>query len=152
MANCQQYNYPGYGKWAERNLSYAQAVRVGDRIICSGQGGWDGRQEEFTLDTLVQGTLFEEIDQAFENCDYNLKHAGGKGWSQVFRVVTYSTDIPSQHERIVYNLNKWMPDHRPVWTELGVKELGSNKMHFEIDVEAYDPEGAEINKPKTAHA
>ena len=88
----------------------------------------------------MQGDLFAEIDQAFENCDYNLKHAGGKGWSQVFRVVTYSTDIPSQHERIVYNLKKWMPNHQAIWTELGVNQLGSNKMHFEIDVEAYDPE------------
>lgn len=35
-----------------------------------------------------------------------------------------------------------MPNHRAVWTEVGVKELGSNKMHFEIDVEAYDPKGA----------
>lgn len=112
--------------------------RGGGFILCS--GGWNCRQTEFTLDTLVQGDLFAEIDQAFENCDYNLKHAGGKGWEQVFRVVTYSTDIYPQHERIVYNLKKWMPNHQAVWTELGVNQLGSNKMHFEIDVEAYDPE------------
>lgn len=35
-----------------------------------------------------------------------------------------------------------MPDHFAVWTELGVKELGDEAMHFEIDVEAYDEEGA----------
>ncbi|GAB7349468.1 hypothetical protein MBLNU459_g0181t1 [Dothideomycetes sp. NU459] len=142
MANLQYYNYPGYGEWAEKNLLYSQAVRVGDRIICSGQGGWDGRQKEFSLESLIKHDLFAEIDQAFENCDYNLKHAGGKGWSQVYRIVTYSTDIPSQHERIAYNMKKWMPDHFPIWTELGVRQLGSDKMHFEIDVEAYDDEGA----------
>ena len=40
------------------------------------------------------------------------------------------------------NLRKWMPDHSAIWTELGVKELGADGMHFEVDVEAYDPEGA----------
>jgi hypothetical protein len=30
---------------------------------------------------------------------------------------------------------------------LGIKELGGQGMHFEIDVEAYDPEGpAEVKK------
>ncbi|RYP41968.1 hypothetical protein DL767_000599 [Monosporascus sp. MG133] len=142
MSDLQCYAYPGWGEWARKNLSYSQAVRVGDRIICSGQGGWDAKATEFDFESLVRPSLFEEIDQAFENCDYNLKHAGGKGWCQVYRVVTYSTDIPSQHERIVYNLRKWMPNHQPVWTELGVNALGSNKMHFEMDVEAYDEEGA----------
>ena len=84
----------------------------------------------------------EEIDQAFDNVDFNIKHAGGRGWSQVYRVVTYSTDMKSQHERIVENLRKWMPDHCSVWTEVGVKELGLETMHFEIEVEAYDEEGA----------
>jgi Endoribonuclease L-PSP len=105
-------------------------------------GGWDCRQKEFSLTTLIKNDLLEEIDQAFENVDYNLKHAGSKGWSQVYRVVTYSTDIGPQHDRIVENFRKWMPNHCPVWTEIGVKQLGSNLMNFEIDVEAYDEEGA----------
>lgn len=105
-------------------------------------GGWDPKQTDINLETLIKADLIEEIDQAFENCDYNLKNAGGKGWSQVYKVVTYSTDIKSQHESIVKNLRKWMPNHRAIWTELGVKELGLDTMHFEIDVEAYDVEGA----------
>ncbi|KAK5997634.1 hypothetical protein PT974_02998 [Cladobotryum mycophilum] len=142
MANSQYYNYPGFGEWAQKNLGYAQAVRVGDRIVCSGQGGWNGEKTEVTFDSLIEGDLIQEIDRAFENCDRNLRHAGGKGWSQVYRVVTYSTNISSQHERIMYNMRKWMPDHNATWTELGVKELGSPQMHIEIEVEAYDPEGA----------
>lgn len=82
------------------------------------------------------------MDQAFANCDSNLRHAGGKGFSQVYRVVTYTTDMDAAHESIVKNLRKWMPDHRPIWTELGVRKLGAEKMKFEIDVEAYDREGA----------
>lgn len=55
--------------------------------------------------------------------------------------MTYSTDIPAQHERIVENLRKWMPGHRAVWTEVGVKMLGVEEMRFEVEVEAWDGEG-----------
>ncbi|KAI9658511.1 MAG: hypothetical protein M1831_003949 [Alyxoria varia] len=142
MSSLKSYAYPGWGEWAQENLSYVQAIRVGDRIVCSGQGGWDGKQKEVNFADLIRPELMQEIDQAFENVEINLKHARGKGWSQVYRVVTYSTDIKSQHQHIVRNLKKWMPEHYAVWTELGVKELGSEAMHFEIDVEAYDEEGA----------
>lgn len=92
----------------------------------------------------------EEIDQAFSNVDYNLKNAGGKGWEQVYKVVTYSTDIRPQHHRIVENLRKWMPNHTAVWTEVGVAQLGLDDMHFEIEVEAFDEEGAkEVSKTKS---
>lgn len=38
MAHLQSYCYKGWGEWARENLSYVQAIRVGDRIVCSGQG------------------------------------------------------------------------------------------------------------------
>ncbi|KAF3031633.1 hypothetical protein E8E11_007898 [Didymella keratinophila] len=150
MSSVQAYAYPGWGEWAEKNLRYTQAVRVGDTIILSGQGGWDARRSEYELEKdFIKKDLVAEIDEAFANVDYALKHAGGKGWSQVYRVVTYSTDIPSQSEHIVANFRKWMPNHCPVWTQLGVSHLGSKQMHFEIDVEAYDEEGAaEARKAK----
>jgi hypothetical protein len=91
---------------------------------------------------VIVPNLKDEIDQAFENIEYNLKDAGGKGFSQVYKIVTYSTDMRAQHEHIVRNLKKWFPDHSPIWTELGVTQLGVDEMHFEIDVEAHDPQGA----------
>ncbi|KAI9151330.1 putative L-PSP endoribonuclease family protein [Paramyrothecium foliicola] len=145
-----------FSQWPPFNLTATLAMANGLRRICltpklsgSETASFALVKTDFTLETLVQGNLEAEIDQAFKNCEYNLKHAGGEGWSQVYRVVTYSTDIYSQHERIVYNLKKWMPNHQVVWTELGVNQLGSDKMHFEIDVEAYDPDGAaEAKKSK----
>lgn len=103
--------------------------------------GWDPNPETFDPNVFLKDTLEEQIDQAFVNCDINLKHAGGKGMSQVFRVVTYTTDDNAAHDRIVYNLRKWMPEVRHIWTALGVRKLGLEKMKFEIYVEAYDPEG-----------
>ena len=38
MAHLQAYVYPGWGTWAEKNQGYTQAIRVGDRIVISGQG------------------------------------------------------------------------------------------------------------------
>lgn len=87
---------------------------------------------------MITKDLEGEIEQAFANVELTLKDAGGKGWSQVYKIVTYSTDIPSQHEFITNNVKKWMPNHSPLWTEVGVKQLGIEAMHFEIDVEAHD--------------
>lgn len=99
-------------------------------------------------ESLADGTAFPkdiaaEIDQAFANVEYALRDAGAKGWSQVYKVLTLSTSIPEQHEHIVRNMKKWMPDHRATWTELGISHLGGGEaMRFEIEVEAHDPEGA----------
>ena len=40
------------------------------------------------------------------------------------------------------NFKKWMPDHQPLWTEIGVAKLGADGMNVEIEVSAHDPEGA----------
>ena len=34
---------------------------------------------------------------------------------------------------------KWIPNHKPIWTQIGVKQLGAPDMHVEIEVVAYDP-------------
>jgi enamine deaminase RidA (YjgF/YER057c/UK114 family) len=39
---------------------------------------------------------------------------------------------------MVKNLKEWCgPDHRPIWTELGVSSLGAEGMRVEIEVEAW---------------
>ncbi|KAI1408739.1 putative L-PSP endoribonuclease family protein [Hypoxylon sp. FL1857] len=136
MSDLQYYSYPGFGDWGRDAMHYSQVVRVGDNIIVSGQGGWDRKTCEIKPD------LKDEIDQAFENVDFALKHAGGKGWSQVYRIVTYHTDIHASSERVVENFKRWLPDHMPTWNMIGVKQLGLDTMHIEVEVQAYDEEGA----------
>ena len=94
----------------------------------------------------------EEIDQAFSNVDLALKTAGGKGWSQVFRINSYH--VPIEHNQagkaidseamkaMVRNFEKWMPGHQPLWTCVGVPNLGEGEMRVEIEVVAHDIEGA----------
>ncbi|KAL4877089.1 Endoribonuclease L-PSP/chorismate mutase-like protein [Aspergillus karnatakaensis] len=134
MSGLKAYNYEGMGQILHEQNRYNQAIRVGDRIECSGQGGWDPKTG--TIDREINA----QIDQAFANVDLNLRDAGGKGWSQVFRVTTYHVPLNSEaHEAVVRNFKKWMPDHGPVWTEVGVARLGHDDMRFEIEVSAYDP-------------
>ncbi|KAI2613667.1 YjgF-like protein [Hypoxylon fragiforme] len=136
MSNLRSYAYPGAGEFARDTMHYSQAIRVGDNIFISGQGGWDRSTIE------IRPELTDEVDQAFDNVDHALKHAGGKGWQQVYRVITYSTDTRATHDRIIDNFRRWMPHHQPTWTEIGVRELGLDTMHIEIEVQAYDVEGA----------
>jgi enamine deaminase RidA (YjgF/YER057c/UK114 family) len=87
--------------------------------------------------------IYEEIDQAFENVDLALKDAGGKGWEQVYKVNSYHTDM--SHNALMHmveNLNKRMPNHKPIFTCVGVTELGMEGMRVEIEACAYDEEGA----------
>lgn len=98
----------------------------------SSLGGWDCTSGEMKKD------LSEEIDQAFENVDRSLKDAGGKGWSQVYRVHSYNTDMSDEAlGHMVRNLRKWMPDHQPLLTCVGVAKLAREEMRIEIEVSAY---------------
>lgn len=117
-----------------------------------GTGGWDRATSEITKD------LEAEIDQAFDNVDVTIKAAGGKGWSQVstsphchgrhlatdsrqvFRMTTYHVVLNEEvYLRMKKNIDKWLPDHKPIWTCVGVPKLAFPEMRVEIEVSAYDP-------------
>ncbi|SPO03149.1 related to L-PSP endoribonuclease family protein [Cephalotrichum gorgonifer] len=137
MSHLKYYAYPPFGPHQQKNFHYSQAVRVGDRIECAGQGGLDPVTREFEKEINAQ------IDLAFLNVERCLKDAGGKGWSQVFRVNSYH--VPLNNEALaamVRNFKKYMPDHQPIWTTVGVSRLGEDDMRVEIEVSAHDPEGA----------
>jgi enamine deaminase RidA (YjgF/YER057c/UK114 family) len=61
---------------------------------------------------------------------------------QVFKIRVYTTDINERAvEALVRNLKKWCPEHRPILTAVGVRQLGLEGMRVEVEVEAHDPEG-----------
>lgn len=96
-------------------------------------------------------SVAEQIDQTFANVDLTLKDAGGKGWSQVYRVTSYH--VPLDEEALaamVRNFEKWMPDHRPIWSAYGIAGLGVPERVVEIEVAAHDPEGAEAASKKAS--
>lgn len=97
-------------------------------------GGWDPK------DGTLRATAVEQIDQAFTNVDLALKTAGvTNGCKQVYSVKSYHVPLDDQAmEAMVRNLKAWMPEHRPIWTVIGVPRLALEEMKVEIDVVAYD--------------
>ncbi|KAH8703271.1 L-PSP endoribonuclease family protein [Talaromyces proteolyticus] len=133
MSHPEYFNYEGLGKINQQKYKYSQAVRVGDRIECAGQGGWDPQTGILKEDVEAQ------INQTFKNVDLALKTAGGTGWNQVFRLTSYHVSLDSEVMKImVENFKKHIPDHEPLWTCVGVERLARPDMKVEIEAAAYD--------------
>ncbi|MFY0406385.1 Rid family hydrolase [Solicola sp. PLA-1-18] len=134
MSNAQYFATPGYGETMLANLHYHQAVRVGDRVEISGQGGW-GDEIDFPDD------LGEEIVRAFDNVERTLATAGAS-WDDVisidsFHVPTEDDSIGDAHNRVMVDqLRRRFGDRAPIWTQIGVAALGAPGMRVEIRVSA----------------
>ncbi len=128
------FDIPAYEGTMIADLHYHQAVRIGDRVEISGQGGWDD-------DITFPESLEEEIVRAFDNVERALATAGAS-WPDVVAVNSYHVpDAPDfigdVHARVMSEqFRKRMGDRAPIWTELGVAALGAPGMRVEIQVTA----------------
>ncbi|OXM50663.1 hypothetical protein CFP71_27375 [Amycolatopsis thailandensis] len=128
---------PGHGERLLPEMRYSQAVRVGDRVEISGQGGW---ADDLPFPTFPED-LEAEIVQAFENVERALAAAGAT-WRDVIAVDSYHVPetpgfIGETHNRVmVEQFREHMGDRAPIWTEIGVAALGAPKMRVEIKVTA----------------
>ncbi|KAF2670935.1 YjgF-like protein [Microthyrium microscopicum] len=136
MSKFQLFDYAGWGEFAATEVHMSQSVRVGDRIEISGQGKFG------ILNTLevpcANQRLQAQIENAFANVDLALKNAGAsKGVGQAYKVVSYHCPLGEKTtELMVKAFRKHFPDHRPLWTEIGVAKLGLPDMKVEIEVVA----------------
>jgi enamine deaminase RidA (YjgF/YER057c/UK114 family) len=134
MSEVEFFRTAGYGEKLWQMLHYSQALRVGDRVEISGQGGWDD-------DIQFPDSLEEEIVRAFDNVERALATAGA-GWRDVVAVDSYhipadDDTIGDAHNRVmVEQFRKRMGDRAPIWTQIGVAALGAPKMRVEIKVSA----------------
>lgn len=121
---------PGFGETFRQRLHFSTAVRIGNRVETSGQGGWDDGLR-------IPESIEDEIAAAFRNIELVLAKAGA-AWRQVIHVNTYHVGgfPPVVNETIVRLYRQYMPEHAPVWTQLGVEALGLPAMRFEIRVTA----------------
>ncbi|GAB1579951.1 RidA family protein [Bordetella petrii] len=124
---------PGYGQRLRDQLHYSQAVKIGNRVEISGQGGWNDELQ-------IPESLEEEIEQAFRNVERTLA-AAGAGWQHVVHVNSYHVGgfPPEVNATMARLYRQYMPDHAPIWTELGVEALGLPTMRIEIRVTAIVP-------------
>src|SRR5690606_31969815 len=124
---------PGYGQRLYDLLHYSQAVKIGNRVEISGQGGWNDELQ-------IPESLEEEIEQAFRNVERTLA-AAGAGWQHVVHVNSYHVGgfPPEVNATMARLYRQYMPDHAPIWTQLGVEALGLPTMRIEIRVTAILP-------------
>jgi enamine deaminase RidA (YjgF/YER057c/UK114 family) len=128
---------PGFGQTFRQNLYFSTAVKIGNRVETSGQGGWND-------DLHIPEAIEEEIAAAFRNIELVLAAAGAT-WEHVIHVNTYHVGgfPPIVNETIVKLYKRYMPSHAPIWTQVGVETLGLPTMRFEVRVTAiiYGPQG-----------
>jgi enamine deaminase RidA (YjgF/YER057c/UK114 family) len=133
MSDLQYASYPGFGEYALEHTLYSQAVIVppGPIITISGQGGWTP-EAPFTVDPDMN----IQVNQAFSNVDLALRTAGGKGWSQVYKIRIFTTAWDEGYEPLLKSLKKWCGDNKPTMTVIGVDKLAFD-MKMEIEVDAH---------------
>ncbi|MEV5361153.1 Rid family hydrolase [Micrococcus luteus] len=126
---------PGAGEKLRGMLHYSQAVRIGDVVEISGQGGWND-------DIAIAEGLENEIVQAFDNVETVLAAAGAT-WRDVVSVNSYhkvadgADTIGAEHNDVMAaQFRQRMGDRSPIWTQTGVTVLGAPTMHVEIRVKA----------------
>lgn len=133
MEKAEFFVTPGYGERQLTGMHYSQAVKIGNRVETSGQGGWND-------DWQFPESLADEIAQAFRNVERTLATAGA-GWEHVVHVNSYHVGgfPPGVNEVMVRLFRHYMPNHAPLWTSLGVAALGDPTMRVEIRVTAIVP-------------
>ncbi|OBJ95524.1 hypothetical protein A5638_20700 [Mycolicibacterium fortuitum] len=135
MSKPEFFDTPGYGEIFRTQYSYGQAVRIGDRVEISGQGGWND-DLTFSADSLEA-----EIQKAFDNVEKTLAAAGAT-WHDVVKVNTYhrpssEDSIGEDHlTAVVDQFRRRAGEHLPLWTALGVQALGLPEMHIEVEAMA----------------
>ncbi|OBT56105.1 hypothetical protein VE04_04149 [Pseudogymnoascus sp. 24MN13] len=125
------HNYPGIGAKNSEAFHYSQAVKVGNIVKCSGQGGWDA---EGTIETDPE----LQIRQAMENVVKALRTVDGRlGWENVYAVKSYHVDIEDTFDMMTTEFKRLSRTLRPVWTCVEVGKLGIPGMLVEVEVEAW---------------
>ncbi|KAG8526361.1 uncharacterized protein KY384_000354 [Bacidia gigantensis] len=120
------------GKKFQEQFHFSQSVRIGDRIETSGHGG--SNRETGKLPESVSA----QIAGAFRNIQGALIDAGGEGWNQVYQVRSYHVNMNLEAAKLmVVCLRKWCPDHKPLWTAVGVDKLAGPGMKVMIEVVAH---------------
>jgi enamine deaminase RidA (YjgF/YER057c/UK114 family) len=122
-------NYAGTESKSE-SFHYSQAVKVGNIVKISGQGGWDAEGN-------MASSAAKQVELALENVERALKAADSSlSWSNVYAIRSYHTNIDESAELAIEGWRRVMPQHRPVWTCVEISKLGVEGMQIEIEVEA----------------
>ncbi|KAG4438552.1 hypothetical protein IFR05_005976 [Cadophora sp. M221] len=129
MSSAQFFNYTGTETNAEQ-YHYSQAVKIGNTVRTSGQGGWD---EKGNVDPDLEkqiGLTFDNILKALKAVDVRLS------LGDVYAIRSYHIDMDSNFDIMTTQFKKLFPSHRPIWTCIQIGKLGLEGMQVKIEVEA----------------
>lgn len=111
MRKVEFFVTPGYGDRNLERFHYSQAVKIGNRVEISGQGGWSN-------DYVFPVAVKEQIVQAFDNVERTLALAGAS-WKDVVHVNSYHVptapdSIGEEHiSTMSEQFRKYMGHERP---------------------------------------
>ncbi|KAH9221027.1 endoribonuclease L-PSP [Leptodontidium sp. 2 PMI_412] len=132
MSSAQFFNYPGTETNAEQ-YHYSQAVKIGNTVRTSGQGGWDEKGN-------VEPDLERQIGLTFDNILKALKAVDSRlSLDDVYAIRSYHLDVDTSFNIMTTQFREQFPNHRPIWTCIQIGKLGLEGMQVEIEVEASIP-------------
>ena len=112
------FNYSGIGTKNSEAFHYSQAVKVGNIVKCSGQGGWDA-------DGKIEKDPEVQIRRAMENVEEALKAVDGRlGWDNVYAVKSYHVDMEGTFVMMTKEFKRLSSTLRPLWTCVEIGKLG----------------------------
>jgi enamine deaminase RidA (YjgF/YER057c/UK114 family) len=132
MSNLEyKYDASGPGQAWSDSCHYAQTVVIGDKVQASGQGGWDDKGVSDPSD------LAGQVKLAIANVDRVLRDEGLRGWENVYCLRSYHVGpMQGTFDPLCAALKERIPNHRPIWTAIGVEKLAEPNMKIELEVEA----------------
>ncbi|KAL1592271.1 hypothetical protein SLS60_011348 [Paraconiothyrium brasiliense] len=123
------HNYAGTEEKSEA-FHYSQAVKFGNIVKTSGQGGWDNSGK-------VVPDLKKQVELAFSNVEKALQAADTRlSWKNVYAVRSFHISLDETADYVIENFRKFTPERRPVFTCVEIRKLGIEGMQVEIEVEA----------------
>ncbi|KAI5461863.1 endoribonuclease L-PSP [Mariannaea sp. PMI_226] len=132
MESPQFFNYPGTEINAEK-YHYSQAVKLGNIVRTSGQGGWDAQGN-------ITSNLEKQLEVAFSNALKAIQAIDSRLELQhIYAIKSYHLDMDSSFDAMTTLFKKLFPNHRPIWTCIQIGKLGLEGMEVEIEVEAQIP-------------
>lgn len=132
MSTLQYANYPGTESNSE-SFHYSQAVKIGNVIKASGQGGWDIHGNIHSDINAQVAAVFGNVESALRSIDSRLS------WQNVYAVRSYHINVAETFDIVTSNFKRIIPGHRPIWTCVEIGKLGIEGMQVEIEVEAVCP-------------
>ncbi|KAL7933086.1 Endoribonuclease L-PSP/chorismate mutase-like protein [Trichoderma chlorosporum] len=124
---------PGFGQNLSSKFHYSQAVRIGNYVRISGQGGWNPQTGELTPDIATQ------VNNAFDSLSLALTAAGStNGLCDLIAINSYHVgDLASGLGNVTAVMEKRIPTVLPAWTAVGVTGLAFAEQLVEIQAEAW---------------